>query len=326
MSFDELIRHNIIKGWDWYKLSMNPNITMEIITDNPYILFEKKGLLQNPSITIQNIETNIQFFEENIEYIVCNDNITIEHIERHNDIPWDFMLLSKNKSIPLDFIEKNIDEEWSWEDLSSNKNLTVDFIKKYSHKPFNWKIISAHECIKWEDIIDNDLPWDRQGVSLNPNITWQIVKTNPDYKWCFKMLSANKNITFNIIKNNLNYNWCSEYIAKNDNVTFDTMKNDFILKNYMRYFSANRNLTPKIIMDNPDINWNFNEISSNPMDQPLFSQEYNIKYSQYRQEKIIDFMKKINDELIAVSWHPNRYFKWVIDRTQMYMIEHSSIS
>jgi hypothetical protein len=57
MSFDELIRRNIIKGWDWYKLSSNPNITMEIIIDNPYVLFDKKGLLQNSSITIQDIET-----------------------------------------------------------------------------------------------------------------------------------------------------------------------------------------------------------------------------------------------------------------------------
>ena len=31
----DIIKDNLIRFWDWYKISRNPNITMKFIKDNP---------------------------------------------------------------------------------------------------------------------------------------------------------------------------------------------------------------------------------------------------------------------------------------------------
>ena len=37
--------------------------------------------------------------------------------------------------------------------------------------------------------------WDMQWLSVNPNISWNIVKAHPEYGWDFSWLSQNLNIT-----------------------------------------------------------------------------------------------------------------------------------
>ena len=67
--------------------------------------------------------------------------------------------------------------------------------------PYN---VSLNPNITWDIILDNpQYPWDRDGLSLNPNITWDIIEQNPNgpenkkdiYNnsfWNYKLLSRNK--------------------------------------------------------------------------------------------------------------------------------------
>jgi len=63
-------------------------------------------------------------------------------------------------------------------------NFIIDsFWKKYSNKYLKTK--STDFC---------DFCW----ISRNQNITWQVVKNNPDKSWNFNKLSRNPNITWDI--------------------------------------------------------------------------------------------------------------------------------
>jgi hypothetical protein len=55
-----------------------------------------------------------------------------------------------------------------------------------------------------------DKPWDYHSLSLNPNITWDIVETNQEKPWDYEYISINPNITWNIFETFTNSdNYCS---------------------------------------------------------------------------------------------------------------------
>ena len=53
--------------------------------------------------------------------------------------------------------------------------------------------LSTNPNITWDIVKTNpDKPWDYSGLSVNPNITWDIVLANPDKPWNYRWLSSNK--------------------------------------------------------------------------------------------------------------------------------------
>ena len=67
--------------------------------------------------------------------------------------------------------------------------------------------------------------WDYDGLSENPNITWEIVQANPTKPWDYDDLSENPNITCEIVQANQHKPW--DY----KNLSYNPMtkgKNDFI--------------------------------------------------------------------------------------------------
>ena len=75
-------------------------------------------------------------------------------------------------------------------------------------------------------------------LSLNPNITWDIVINNLDIPWNFKMLSYNINITWDIVRKYPDYDWDYSALYANEQLTY---KNFFIekVKNIQLYFKNN---------------------------------------------------------------------------------------
>ena len=54
-------------------------------------------------------------------------------------------------------------------------------VNKYSNKSWNWDSLSRNPNITWDIVETNpDTPWNWYALSSNPNITMDIVKTNPD--------------------------------------------------------------------------------------------------------------------------------------------------
>ena len=54
---------------------------------------------------------------------------------------------------------------------------------------------------QWFQFIKNnpDKPWDWDYLSLNPNVTWDVVQANLDKPWVWDWLSENPNLTRDVI-------------------------------------------------------------------------------------------------------------------------------
>ena len=83
------------KPWEWYSISRNPNITMEIIEKHPEKPWDWYWISQNP-------------------------NITMEIIETYPEKPWNWRGISQNPNITMEIIEKYIDKI-KFQRLSQNK-------------------------------------------------------------------------------------------------------------------------------------------------------------------------------------------------------------
>lgn len=65
----------------------------------------------------------------------------------------------------------------------------------------NWYKISSDPDITWKIVISHpEWPWNWNGLSLNPNVTWEIVREYPDkpWNWFSLTIAANPGIVIRI--------------------------------------------------------------------------------------------------------------------------------
>ena len=106
------------------------------------------------------------------------------------------------------------------------QRLEREWLKKYD------KFIQNHGN-KHHELYENP------NISKNPNLTWEIIKNNPDKSWNWDEISANSNITWEIIKNNPDKPWDWREISYSSRITWE------------------------IIESNPDKPWDWVQISQN---------------------------------------------------------------
>ncbi len=70
-------------------------------------------------------------------------------------------------------------------------------------------------------------------LSQNPNITWDIVQSNPQINWNYRYLSNNTNITWKIVKSNPQVPWDYEELSSNSMIK---AKDKFIQSRIKQYF------------------------------------------------------------------------------------------
>ena len=84
------------KKWNWHGISFNPNITWDIIVNNPQYDWDWYWISQNPNITwdiiVNNPKCKWSWF-----CISQNPNITWDIIVNNPQYDWDFFALSYNK-------------------------------------------------------------------------------------------------------------------------------------------------------------------------------------------------------------------------------------
>jgi hypothetical protein len=236
-------------------IPQNPNITMEIIHNNidkmnNYFLLTNKNIsdeiffnkLPKDIIKYNNKKSNwIRYDILNWDNISFNRYISLDFINKNLDKPLNWIRLSYNPNITLEFIEYHIDKEWYWNVLSDNPHININFVKKYINKSWNWISLSKHSNIFFEDIINNNFPWDWNWVSINPNITMDI------------------------INNNLHLPWVWEYIACNINIDINMINKIKNIQNINLQLSLNNKIIDKDIINKfPEIEWDWYCLSKNP--------------------------------------------------------------
>jgi hypothetical protein len=263
------------KPWDYYELCGNPQVNLDIIKEFPQVY--EFSLSENTNLTW--------------DYIVS----------KKNKINWSWNRISSNPCITWDIIQSNPYEMWDYNGISENINLTWENVLSSPYKPWNTSLLSKHSCITW-DIIQSTHDkyyWNPKDVTVNPNITKDIVFENLHYHWDYNQLTKNPNIHLEDIlelhnrdiltmKNKI----CMFYMSCNPNVNWDTIQEYPDLKWDTYCVSFNPNITWDIVLDNPQYPWDVNGLALNPnvtwdiVEQypngPQDKKEYNISFWNYK--------------------------------------------
>lgn len=239
--------------WDWYQISINPNVEFEDIEAHPECPWDYYSLIANPNITWKIIIANMDrpwhisslsgHRELDFEFVLLNPTLDWDwyyisknpritwdmykknkywnHPEKTKKyIPWSLAGLSQNPNITMDIIEANFKLNWSFERISCNPNLTLEFIEKHLDKKWNYYILSTHKVITIDFINKHlDLPW-HSSLGENPNITMEIIRANPHINWAPEYVSCNPNVTMKVVKDNISWFQFNNYsLANNPNIT-----------------------------------------------------------------------------------------------------------
>jgi len=279
--FDWLIENIESDKLCWYSLSLNPNITWELINkhiNKPWIWYL---LVKHPNISWKHIKL--------INKSIINNDIWIG--------------ISENPNITWDIIISNPNFLWSWKKLSCHPNITFEIIKDNLNNDWCWKLLSYNPNITWKHILDNpDMTWYYETLIYNENIYWDIINNNEtiinflktkfdDIDYLFNRLdwllmssdkrlnsySINKiNKVCHVTKNQKNNNldktneeiinsfWHKQQISIN--LDFNELLKINILYNW-DYFLLNKNINMEQI--NYIINNNNNDISFELSQSPL---------------------------------------------------------
>jgi hypothetical protein len=143
----EFIEKYSDKPWDWYYISQNSNITMNIIEKYPNKPWIWKYISMNPNITINFIEKYIDK-PWNWEWISSNPIITTEFVEKYLDKPCDWLNnwifdISQNLNINL-YIVKYSGESYILFNYSNNPNILFKYISKYYKNKWKWRNYSFY--------------------------------------------------------------------------------------------------------------------------------------------------------------------------------------
>lgn len=130
------------QNWDFKYLSMNPNISLRFIENNPQ-------------------------FKWNYYYISEHPKLTPEFITKNKDKKWNSVQLASNKNLSIEYILNKIEPKyWSKTKISSNLTLTIDILKKYLHIDWHWHNLTLNPGISIDDISNNtNLPWGVQNLA-----------------------------------------------------------------------------------------------------------------------------------------------------------------
>ena len=101
-------------------------------------------------------------------------------------------------------LSKQLRQKWK-EEFSKE---WFQFIMDHSERPISYCYLSLNRNVTI-DIVKNNpqIEWNYYFLSENPNITWEIVQNNPQIPWDYGTLSRNTNITWEIILNNPQIKW-----------------------------------------------------------------------------------------------------------------------
>lgn len=120
--------------WNYYYLSRNKNISVEIISYYETNLLDWDAISSKP-LTIDFIIKHISC-TWNWKILSVNKYININDILRYNLLPWDDSLFNYRKDISLEIIKNTYNLPWDFFILTNSDNITICDI--YNNKDLNW--------------------------------------------------------------------------------------------------------------------------------------------------------------------------------------------
>lgn len=175
---------------DWYELSRNKNITVEIISQFNQYPWNYHSLSENPNLTFDFVlqSNSIKLFDFNkLSRNIC---INIQHVKDYPQFPWNFSVLLENPNITLDTVRNSPELNWDYRKISS-MTMSMDFLEWIidNKKDVVLLDLSCNKCITAEFIEKHiELKWDFFHLSQHPNVTAELVLKTLDRKWNIQLL------------------------------------------------------------------------------------------------------------------------------------------
>lgn len=92
-----------------------------------------------------------------------------------------------------------------WLSLSKNSYITCDVIEQYSDKPWNYNGLSDNPNITFDYVIKKRKPWNWKKLCQHPNFTIDEIKSHPKLNRHIKAICYNPNLTLEYINENVEY-------------------------------------------------------------------------------------------------------------------------
>ena len=310
------------------RLVRNPNCSLSEIREKAYVIYvlkDKKGYAKS---------------YRNYCDISESPHITIETILAEPDYNWNWQELSKHLNITMDIIEKHQELPWDPEQIIFNPNLTAKYtdklLKHFQNSENYCKIYCKYKCNQPE----NCSSYTRLLLNILNNKNLSIfylmkfsLKYNIDGKIAYHVIYKNKSMTLSLFKacvKSVNPLSGQEPIwapgidkGLSRNILRVNRKNDIERKNiYFQYFSSNPNLTFEYVMENKNENWDWRILAKNPsitirniLDHPeLQLASYNITFNEnVLPEDLISQGKIYHNDWLYISSSPKVSLEYILE-------------
>lgn len=180
-------------------VSANTNLTVEFYNtrDRGFWKFNNKFLSANPAFTPQQLlDMGVDI---DAHYLSKNPNLTREFVDAHEDIQWNIRYLTMNPGTKESFFKEPPDGFICYINYSDREEITPEFYLEHEGCFFNWNVLAERfpfEFIR-NEIETKDSSrfhncWNH--ISMNPDVTWEVVKKYPQYPWCYRTMCFNPSI------------------------------------------------------------------------------------------------------------------------------------
>jgi len=220
-TIDVVLAH-LDKPWDWEQFSANSNITPAIVKAHPTLPWKMRGFSANPNWSVHNIDLN-----GNIDWWCVSYKAKSDILLANPDKKWLWLFASSLVDVTQEILDFH---GISWTGVSCNKSLTWELLAANKNKPWDWRNLSRILPLSMTPTlapsIYPDAPLNYEYLSVNINLTWEMVVANPDKQWDWEQLSMHPNIPYNIIRDYPNLPWQWASVVLNPSITWRIIRDD----------------------------------------------------------------------------------------------------
>lgn len=271
-----------------------------------------------------------------------NRAITIEFIDKHRSLGWDWVAVSKRdditpyyierlahlldftsifnkRNLPLELLYKYHDKIWDWYAVSENINLDLNFIKRFKDH-LNWVAITMNKNFTIDDILNNlDLPWQMRLLPIKKGVTIEVLGK--------LKVKSDMNIVSYVCNIEWDYRDVYDYSNLSQNPHLTT---EFILRILQednnkpwswRILIERGLITEQTVHDHPEINWPYlyminRGVTLDFVDKccPGFFDNHAITtyYANQVSMQFIDAHPNMDYDWYALSLKPNLTYDFVV--------------
>lgn len=214
------------------------------------------GIFSSSSIYNNSHKFSIEFLKRHnsdINWFLASksSNITLNDIINNPTLPWRYDGISCRIDLPMSYIQQNANK-LNWAELSKYHNIQEIF--EYPDLPWNYTKISNR--VSWDEVLEHsELPWDYHSMTNNPNITADIIISNPELNWSYNDMCKKLPLD-HLDKNKINYNMLSQ----NPHITIDYIYENRDQEWNYEILSSNESLSFEDIHKYPDLPWNMSAL------------------------------------------------------------------